>query len=73
VLGKQQRENINKHKTKKNKFWLKAQIAKNHSKDTQWQSRKQRLLRLSKNHKKKKNYIFCQLSTEKNKAKGKMT
>ena len=35
----------------KTKFWLKAQIAKNQSKDTQWQSRKHKLLRLSKNHK----------------------
>jgi hypothetical protein len=37
VLIKQQRENTNKHKTKKDKFWLKAQIAKNQSKGTQWQ------------------------------------
>jgi hypothetical protein len=34
----------------KTKFWLKAQITKNQSKDTQWQSRNQRLLCLSKNH-----------------------
>jgi hypothetical protein len=30
------------------KFWLKAQIAKNQSKDTQWKSRKHRFFRLSK-------------------------
>jgi hypothetical protein len=51
---KQQRENADKHKTKKIKQnWIKSQIAKNQSKDTQWQSRKQRFLRLSKNHKTK--------------------
>jgi hypothetical protein len=37
----------------KTKLWIKSQIAKNQSKDTQWQSRKQRFLRLSKNHKTK--------------------
>jgi hypothetical protein len=35
VLVKQQRENTDKHKTKKNKFWIKAQITKNQSKNTQ--------------------------------------
>jgi hypothetical protein len=38
------------------KLCLKAQIAKNQSKDAQWQSRKHRLLRLSKNH--KTNFLF---------------
>jgi hypothetical protein len=62
VLIKQQRENTDKHKTNKDKLWLKAQIAKNQSEGTQWQSRKQRLLRLSKNHKAK--FLFlCFLST----------
>jgi hypothetical protein len=62
VLIKQQRENTDKHKTKKDKFWLKAQIAKNQSEGTQWKSRKQRLLRLSKNHK-TKFFFLCFLST----------
>jgi hypothetical protein len=50
------------------KFWLKAQIAKNQSKDAQWQSRKHRLLRLSKNHKTKSFFflfLFNQQSTKK--------
>jgi hypothetical protein len=44
-----------KNQENKKKIWLKAQIAKNQSKDAQWKSRKNRLLRLSKNH---KNQIF---------------
>jgi hypothetical protein len=40
------------------KFWLKAQIAENQSKDAQWKSRKHRLLHLSKNHKKKFFFFF---------------
>jgi hypothetical protein len=49
------------------KFWLKAQIAKNQSKDTQWKSRKHRFLRLSKNHKTQFFffYLFYQTSTKK--------
>ena len=40
----QQRENADKHKTKKIeiKFWLKAQIAKNQRKDAKKKSRKHR-------------------------------
>jgi hypothetical protein len=66
VPVKQQRENTDKHKTKKNKFWLKMQIAKNQSKESHNgnKKQKQRLSRLSKNHKKKIIFIFCQLLTE---------
>jgi hypothetical protein len=45
------------------KFWLKAQITKNQTKDAQWQSRKHQLLRLSKNHKTKSFSFLSFLST----------
>jgi hypothetical protein len=53
------------------KFWLKAQIAKNQSKDGQWQSRKHRLLRLSKNHKMKSFFFIFSINNQlrKNQAK----
>jgi hypothetical protein len=40
------------------KFYLKAQIAKNQSKDAQRQSRKHQLLRLSKNHNTKSLFFY---------------
>jgi hypothetical protein len=55
VLNEATREKCQQAQNQENKikFWLKAQIAKKQSKDTQWQSRKHRFLRLSKNHKTK--------------------
>jgi hypothetical protein len=46
------------------KFWLKAQIAKKQSKDAQWQSRKHRLLRLSKNHKTKSFFFIFSINNQ---------
>jgi hypothetical protein len=46
------------------KLWLKAQIAKNQSKDAQWKSRKHRLLRLSKNHKTKFFFLIFSINNQ---------
>jgi hypothetical protein len=42
VIEKQQRENTDKHKTKKNKFCLKVQIATNQSKESHNGNEKQK-------------------------------
>jgi hypothetical protein len=57
----------------KTKLWLKAQIEKNQSKDTQWKSGKQRFLRLSKNHKTKILFLsfLSTINLRKKQAKGK--
>jgi hypothetical protein len=71
VLVKQKRENTNKQKTKKNKFWLKVQITKNQSKESHNGNNKKKdshaCLKTTKKN------TFCQLLTEKKQAKGKMT
>jgi hypothetical protein len=73
VLVKQKRENTNKQKTKKNKLWLKAQIAKNQSKESHNGNKKNKDSHACLKTKIYLFFIFCRLLTEKKQAKGKMT